>query len=271
VIKINGAIVNFETFPNGETRLPDIKVMVKPKHMDWQTPLVRMNFESDADLMRLVLVSRHLDDIGWGQMKELVIPYLPYSRMDRSEDGSPFTLRYTCDLINSLGWHSVTVGEPHSDVSMALLRNASAIMATPALFDLACQEQGFDPEMDYLYFPDAGAEKRYAKLFPKVKTITGRKTRDFDTGKITGIKADSPDGVRNVVMVDDLCSYGGTFIGGADALKFSGKVFLIVAHCETAIYLGKIPEDDRFIVVYATDSMQSESKHKKVKIIGGIL
>jgi len=43
---------------------------------------------------------------------------------------------------------------------------------------------------------------------------------------------------RNVIMVDDLCAFGGTFIGGARALELAGikAGSLVVAHCENSIY-----------------------------------
>lgn len=262
--------LDFKAFPNGETLMPEIGKGLKGHGLEWKNPEVRINYESDLDLFHLLLISRHLDDLGWGTVKTLSLPYLPYSRMDRSEEGSAFTLRHVTDLINSLGFREVRIGEPHSDVSPALIRNCSTVWLTPMLVKLAMETTAFDPVIDHLYFPDAGAEKRYAKMFPGVRYIVGNKRRDFETGKILSIEVGQIDGAcRNVIMVDDLCAFGGTFLGGARALELVGIQggCLVVAHCEPSIYRGKLLEDPFFTHVFTTDSIHPGVKHAKINAI----
>ena len=46
----------------------------------------------------------------------------------------------------------------------------------------------------------------------------------------------------NVLIVDDLCSRGGTFIEASKKLKAQGaeKISLLVAHCENNVFTGEL-------------------------------
>jgi ribose-phosphate pyrophosphokinase len=70
--------------------------------------------------------------------------------------------------------------------------------------------------------PDAGAEKRAQKVARKLglPLLHAWKTRDIGTGNITGFGME-PHGLPKdslVLVVDDLCDAGGTFLGLADIL-----------------------------------------------------
>ena len=270
MIFVNGTKLYFKPYPNGETVIPELRKLLTGKGHDWTFPLVRMNYETDLDLFHLILVSKYIDDLGWGTAKGLTLPYLPYSRMDRTENDSAFTLRHIADIINGLGYREVLIGEPHSDVSPALIRNSRTVWLTPELVKIAMEQTLFDPLQDHLYFPDAGAEKRYSKMFPGIRYIVGSKKRDFTTGKILSIEIGQvQEPSRNVIMIDDLCAYGGTFIGGAWALDEAGidGGCLVVAHCENSIFSGKLLDDPFFSFVFTTDSMVHEKTHDKINAI----
>jgi ribose-phosphate pyrophosphokinase len=138
----------------------------------------------------------------------------------------------------------VIVLEPHSDVTCAVLDRALADNQTGWMLNEVVEEVGFRKDMDYLFFPDAGAQKRYGNV-TGFQQIVGYKKRDFATGKITSLDVvglkESLDGLT-VIIVDDLCSYGGTFMMSGNKLKELGadKVYLIVAHAEEAIFKGDL-------------------------------
>lgn len=64
-----------------------------------------------------------------------------------------------------------------------------------------------------------------------------------------------------VLMIDDICAYGGTMYYSAKALKDAGAgdIDMYVTHCEDSILdrnKGKIFTDERLIeTVYTTDSI----------------
>jgi len=107
------------------------------------------------------------------------------------------------------------------------------------LIERVKKEVGFNESDDYLMFPDTGASKRYSKM--KVKNVLiGNKTRDFETGKIKGFSliGERFSQGKTAIIVDDLSSYGGTFIHSAKRLRAEGfeKVYLLVAHAENSIF-----------------------------------
>lgn len=254
MIKVNGIEIPLQRFPNQELKIGEFG-LAEPLHVtlkDW---------DGVSGFMQMLLFCHAHKN----RRESLYLPYLPYSRMDRMVSGQAFTLPVIADLINGLSFEQVIIGEPHSDVSPALIRNSRIAHVTAALLSMYI---GAEPDVKHaLILPDAGAAKRYQDLvgWPMIE---GRKKRDPETGKLSGFHAhfnqprENYQGCR-FVIVDDLCSYGGTFIGIADEIErvlgLTPEIVLIVAHTEYAIFDGKIPQDKRFVEVITTDSMLDPS------------
>ncbi|MCK5602324.1 ribose-phosphate pyrophosphokinase [Candidatus Pacearchaeota archaeon] len=253
MIKLNGNEVIFKKFPNGETLIDKDQIdrgIIEDNRIVFK-------YEDDSDLIKLMFIKKHLDTLG--TISDLILVYCPYSRMDRSESGSVFTLKYVAKFINFLQFADVQIIEPHSDVTMALIDNVFPINLSLKLFNEMVGTVKFDKERDCVYFPDASAEKRYSKHLKGYKTLTGFKKRDFKTGEIQSLEIfGEPDSKGfNVIMIDDLCSRGGTFMYGGKKLKEMGadKIYLVVAHCEDTIFTGDIFKTDIIDTVYTTNSI----------------
>ncbi|WP_459198552.1 ribose-phosphate pyrophosphokinase [Bacillus subtilis] len=246
MILLNGKVVNFKTFPNGELLLKKEEVISNTKYH------ISFKYENDGDLIKLLILKKFLK-----QEADLTIYYMPYSRMDRSEDGSPFTLKYIAEFINGLGFNSVEIIEPHSDVTPALINNSHSKFINFNLIHRVIEETGFDSEHDYLFFPDAGAAKRYSKM--KFPHLVGHKQRNFHTGEIKSLKlvGDIPKKTFKAIIVDDLSSFGGTFIKSAEKLREAGasKVYLLIAHAENSIFEGELFKSKLIDKVFTTDSL----------------
>lgn len=265
-IYVGGEEVVFGTYPNGETLVPKLDGRTPGQLMD-----VWLHWESDADLVRLVLVHGAVIQAlaSQGRMHvspALFIDYMPYSRMDRQQDGHCFSLKYVAEQLNALGWSSVTIVEPHSQVTLDLVENSQPLWVTKVLTPLAMSHVGFDVARDCIVLPDAGAFKRYGELMPDVlstcNVVVLRKVRDFASGKITGIEVDhriirgnAGTDIGHAVIIDDLSSKGGTFVGAAEALRSLGatSVSLLVTHMEPAGLTGSLP--DKLDNVFCTDTM----------------
>jgi ribose-phosphate pyrophosphokinase len=252
MIKVNGKEVVFESFPNGETLL---KADSLPEKMTTIRG-ISFKYENDSDLIKLMLLKNFIDSKHCANFIPLTIYYMPYSRMDRTENGSPFTLKYVADFINGLGFKTVKIVEPHSDVTPALVNNSESVYVNFDLIEQVKKEVGFDDELDYLMFPDAGAGKRYSKMKNK-NVIIGNKVRDFETGKITemSLQSEFDSSSEKVIIVDDLSSYGGTFVMSAEALRKEGfkEIYLLVAHAENAIFKGEL--FNHMTKVFTTDTI----------------
>lgn len=256
MIWLNGEKLVFETYPNGETRVDGERIAA----LTAQGGVHRLAFkyEDDGDLVRLLFVKSHLDERRAGPAS-LELYYMPYSRMDRTEGDSVFTLKYAARLINAMNFAAVIVMEPHSDVTPALLERSRARYPALELLRGVMAETGFDPATDYLFFPDAGAQKRYGKV-RGYRQLVGHKARNFATGRIERLEVVGDTGGRagfKAIIVDDLCSYGGTFLLAAERLRELGaaEVYLLVTHCEPSIHKGKLAASGLVNRVFTTDTM----------------
>ena len=121
----------------------------------------------------------------------------------------------------------------------------------------------------YLVYPDAGAAKRYGKEISYDKILTANKERDFRTGfiKKLQINGDIQSKSFKAVIVDDLCSKGGTFQITASKLKDMGatEIYLAVTHCENTIFQGDLLTGNLVAGIYTTNSILSKC-HEKIKV-----
>lgn len=259
MIKLNGTPLNFKVFPNGET-LVDGEQIISLLDFTKGDAELTFKYENDSDLLKLMFVKSYLDSRNF--TTRLTISYMPYSRMDRVEGNSVFTLKYVANMINAMNFQQVFIIEPHSDVTMALIDRSVAIYPTMTLLDETLMEVDFDIEKDYLFFPDQGAQKRYGKKRDHLKQLVGFKERNFQTGKIDKLQLVGTVDTKGfkAVIVDDLCSYGNTFIRSAQKLRETGaaKVYLLVTHAENSIFKGDVFTSDLIDKVFTTNTLLTE-------------
>jgi len=263
---LNETSLDFTTFPNGETKLNEQQI--NDILGGDSKALITFKYKSDGDLIKLLFIKKYLDQVKVNS--DLHIMYMPYSRMDRSEGNSAFTLKYIAEFINNLGFEYIHVLEPHSDVTPALLNNCKSRFLSVDIFYDIKDKINFDDTKDYIYYPDAGAEKRLSKMIGAPNQLVGFKHRDFQTGKITSLQVfgDVKEKGFKAIMIDDLSSYGGTFILGAKQLRELGalEIYLVVGHCEESIYKGDIFKTDLIDKVFTTDTILNESLNNKIEV-----
>ena len=220
-------------------------------------------YENDAELFSLICIKRHLERHFSDPAVVLIMPYIPHARMDRvKSDEDVFTLKYFCEVINSLKFDIIWVRDAHSNVSLALLDNV--IDSGAEAYIRKAIEMS---KAEALFFPDEGAMKRYSDNSEKPYAF-GMKKRDWKSGKILGLDIVNTDNIvgKDVLIVDDICSRGGTFYHSAKALKAAGakSVSLYVTHCEETITLGELAASDGLVDhVYTTRSIFPEKLVKK--------
>lgn len=256
MIKINGQEIQKGNFPDGTLLLKYIPQDNKQK--------IYWKFESNEELIILYYLTRSLQDKGYEEI-ELVLPYIPNARQDRVKKKEDiFTLKYFCEIINSLHFKKVYVLDPHSDVSSALIHRIEQLAVTPYI-ERAVKLSGINIEKDIIFYPDHGSQKRYSEYltFPNA---FGIKTRDWETGEIKGLEVAGsiPNKPFNVLIVDDISSYGGTFYFSALKLKELGarKIYLYITHCENSILQGKLLQGDLIEHIYTTDSLLTIENEK---------
>lgn len=249
MIKINGREVKLESFGDGTLKCKTVDCSWF-LDSDCQQ-LITWAYDNDAELFALCCIVDHIREQYqyFSQRLALELPYIPHARQDRNVSDRLFTLKTFAKIINSLNFECVYVVDPHSDVSTALIDRVRVVDVGYTFYDpvIGC---------DAIMFPDAGAAKKYSNInFGDKPIIIGNKHRNKE-GRIESYELmNFPDGVKSVCIIDDICSYGGTFVAAAKALREKGvkNVILIVSHCENNILKGEVFENiDR---VYTTDSI----------------
>jgi len=227
-MKLNNSDVDFGEFPNGEYNLPTENLEVLENNT------VIWHFGNNNDIIKLALLSSHIKDMGG--KSELYITYLPYSRMDRPNGHYSISIRCIADLINNMGFTRVTIREPHSSVSLDLIERSEPHWWCAERIDRVMNKCGAES----VFYPDKGACDRY-EVHNTFKYATGKKNRNFADGKIESMSIDGFVADK-VLIIDDLCSRGGTFINAAKLLRDRGakNIYLLVAHCENNIFTGDI-------------------------------
>lgn len=212
------------------------------------------------DLMMLLFVKNTLDYLEFEHV-EVGISYLMAARMDRVMlDGEPFSLKVVAALLNQAKFKRISIFDPHSEVSTALIDRSYAIsnhsFVKEALEDYFKAD---DPGTITLVSPDAGALKKIHKLAQALQlnsVVECMKERDVKTGALTNFKTTVADLTgQTCFIVDDICDGGGTFAGTSKMLKEKGavKVGLIVSH---GIF-SKGNSIDNIDVIYTTDSFRN--------------
>jgi ribose-phosphate pyrophosphokinase len=265
MLYLNDKPITVERFPNGESQI-DGGVLAGDGTLD-----LRWHYDDDKDFLRLTLVKRHLD--LQPRRVRLSVDYFPYSRMDR-QTGDVFALKYVARVINDLGFDEVVVQEPHSDVLLALVDHVRAEYPSSTwLLERAMRNCGFDPGRDLLLFPDAGAQKRYHDLSELYLHLVGLKYRSTSTGGLSDSHVLGAEQIAldaQIIIVDDLCSYGGTFLRAAEtvnaAVDRQVTTHLVVTHLEPAVYLGTLLSSGLFASVTATTSMQDVALDPLVRL-----
>lgn len=268
MIKVNGVELKNSRFPNGEIKLNEeqLQDMLHIHGVE-----IEFYYTGDESIIELIFVTKYFQE-KTGACVIVNMMYMPYSRMDREHDETTaFTLRYLCETLRGMNGDGkaevhFNILEPHSDVCTALMK-ATKENITEDMF-LSLLERGFvDVRTDIVFFPDAGAQKRYSDI--RFRHLVGFKHRDWETGEIKSLEVCGeipPKGFR-VWILDDLCSYGGSFYHSAKKLRELGasEVYLIVTHCENTVLEGELINSGLIDKIYTTNTIFT-GQHERIEV-----
>ena len=288
MIKVNDKVINIGSFPDGSMLIkhnPWIRDLKDLSPVNLLEGYIVWKYENDLEILALIYLVKHLRAHGIEDIY-LNMPYVPNARQDRVKSPEDvFTLKYFAEILNDLNLTSVYVLDPHSTVSEALINNISII--TPreyierALKIIEVEEQdiydfmyiGRTPENRFplmMFYPDEGAMKRYSGMV-KLPYAFGIKKRNWKTGVIEGLDvAGDVEAIsgKDILIVDDICSRGGTFLHSAKKLKDLGAkdIYLYVSHCENTILEGELLTSGMIKKVFTTDSIFTK-EHELIEVL----
>ena len=250
------------TFSGGE---PHIKILSVIKPNESVLITTRINSFNDLGLLMLAVDALKRLDVN---IIQLFMPYMPGARQDRvMVSGEPLSVKVYANLINELEFDSVTIFDPHSDVSPALINNCK-VLTNHEFIRLVIENISSEV---VLIAPDGGALKKIYKVseyLGGLKVVECSKKRNVKTGQLDGFKVYEEDLLEKpCLIVDDICDGGGTFIGLAKALKAknAGQLFLAVSHGIFSKGLNELKQ--HFVEIYTTDSIKdiNDNTVKQIK------
>lgn len=256
MIRINGRNIAIDSFPDKsmfiKESIDNTAIIDKRAKFQWF-------YENDSELVALIYLVGHYRAHGVKEIS-LWMPYIPNARMDRVKaEHDVFTLKYFSGVINSLGFEEVEVLDPHSNVSEGLIDNIR-VRNPKKYIEMAIELiSKYENDKPSMFYPDEGAGKRYSGLISAPYSF-GIKKRDWSTGDILGldvaVDVESING-KNILIVDDICSKGGTFYHSAKKLKELGakNIYLYVTHCEDSIEQGQLLTSGLIKHIYTTNSI----------------
>lgn len=212
---------------------------------------------TDGDIMPLAMLTNAIRGISSIPVQRLVLPYLPYSRADRRfVKGDCWGLAAFGELVNDLCFDRVTTMDVHNEEAAGRCIRNLVNIHTSNIIDSVFNDVD-DSQRGYL-LPDKGAARYIEGIIKGDPIFFAEKIRDAKTGKLTGFEVPSLakiSNVRSLLIVDDICDGGGTFVGIAKRLReigWEGKLCLYVTH---GIFSKGFDELSKlFDTIYTTNS-----------------
>lgn len=166
------------------------------------------------------------------EIDTLQINYLMGMRCDRLFSlNESFTLKIVADVVNSFKSERVLILEPHSNRTTKLISRCEQLINP--IYEFIKQNINNNYTICY---PDKGAKDRYSLKYQTPSYICCEKERELETGRflkfnIGETKLDETP--KNIIVVDDLCDGGGTFMGVGNLLKDNyspENLILVITH-----------------------------------------
>lgn len=237
-IYLNDVEIKNCIFPGGEIQVILDEKQINQLKYDCKH-LIKANIFNSNDILSLLLSVNAIKNVNPSCILKLKIPYFPYARQDRiCRPGQAISVKVMAELINYLRFEEVYIYDPHSDVASALIDNVIVIQCK----DLIKRSRlfSFIKENNLtLVSPDSGSEKKINSVQEMFKdenihldVVYCYKKRCPETGLIKEVRIDGEIKDRNLIIIDDICDGGQTFINISKKLKEKGakEIYLFVSH-----------------------------------------
>jgi len=165
-----------------------------------------------------------------------VIPYFGYARKDRKDEGRvPINAKMVANLLVSAGYDRVVAVDLHAAQIQGFFDiPVDHLYARPVLID---HVRGLGAENVMVVSPDIGGTKlarAYAKELHCDLAIIDKRRVSGEETVIENVIGDVQD--RDIVLVDDMVSTGGSIVAAARIVKEKGarRVFIVATHAVLA-------------------------------------
>ncbi|PIS01938.1 MAG: ribose-phosphate pyrophosphokinase [Chlamydiae bacterium CG10_big_fil_rev_8_21_14_0_10_42_34] len=252
--------VLIESFPDGEIGVQILENVRGKDAFVLQSPARRPNHY----LMELFIL---VDALKRASARSIVavIPYFAYARQDRKEKGRvPITARLVANLLEKAGATRVLTMDLHTEQVQGFFDIPVDHLHARLLFVKALKEKKLKDAV--VVSPDVGSNKMARKFAEDLKldlAIVDKRRVNGRSVEVNAIIGDVKG--KQVILVDDICSTGGTLETAAKICKQEGakSVFAVVTH---ALLMGssKLKGIDQLFI---TDSVPASRQAKELQVV----
>lgn len=209
---------------------------------------------------------------AWVESITVVLPYFAYARQDRQDKaGTAITAKLMADLLTTAGANRLIAMDLHSEQIEGFFNIPVHHLLSNKVLIPVCRSLKLEDPV--IVAPDKGAIKfaaQYAAEFnAPLATIEKERKTSFDVemrlfvGNVKG---------KSVILVDDMCSTGGTLVQAAKACAELGarRIIAVAAHgLFAANAMEKIEKSpiELFITTNSLPCSEKVQKHPKMRIV----
>ena len=227
--KLKAVYIQTETkiFPDGESKITLGKIPKKSVILVVQSTYPPV----DTNLLQALSIISQVRKIS--SRTFAIIPYMGYARQDKQFlSGEVITMSVVAKMLQSAGAKKVIVVDIHSNTALNHFNIPTEnISAVP---ELANYFKKLNLKNPLVVSPDVGGSSRSKKFASLLKTdfIVLKKHRDRKTGRVSIQTAKVDVQGKDLILVDDIISTGGSIIKAAQFLKKQKckRVFVACTH-----------------------------------------
>jgi len=227
--KLKAVYIETETkiFPDGESKITLRKIPKKSVILVVQSTYPPV----DTNLLQVLSIISQVRKIS--SRTFAIIPYMGYARQDKQFlSGEVITMSVVAKMLQSAGAKKVIVVDIHSNTALNHFNIPTEnISAVP---ELANYFKKLNLKNPLVVSPDVGGSSRSKKFAYLLKTdfIVLKKHRDRKTGRVSIQTAKVDVQGKDLILVDDIISTGGSIIKAAQFLKKQKckRVFVACTH-----------------------------------------
>ena len=227
--KLKAVYIKTETkiFPDGESKVTLQKIPKKSVILVVQSTYPPV----DTNLLQTLSIISQVRKIS--SRTFAIIPYMGYARQDKQFlSGEVITMSVVAKMLQSVGAKKVIVVDIHSNTALNHFNIPTEnVSAVP---ELAKYFKKLNLKNPLVVSPDMGGYSRSKKFASLLKTdfIVLKKYRDRKTGRVSIQTAKVDVQGKDLILVDDIISTGGSIIKAAQFLKKQKckRVFVACTH-----------------------------------------
>jgi len=214
-------------FPDGESKITINQIPKKSLVVIVQSTYPPV----DSNLLELLSIISKVQKFS--SKVYAIIPYMGYARQDREFLGGEIvTIGVIGKLLKATGVKKVLTVDIHSKLALKELKVSSENIS--AMEDLVKHFKKMKMKDPLVVSPDMGGQERAEKFASLLKTdfIALKKHRDRKTGKVNILSGKVDVKNRDLILVDDMVSTGGSIVKATQFLKKQKcrRIFVACTH-----------------------------------------